>query len=274
MIFLHAETAKELIQGIENGFKHLELSMDLGRTITRVDLSEPYWNPEQLEKITEDPESIFFVRDGEFYKAAISVDHFYKLFPTGRKSAPALMIDGVLMHRVKDVDPIQDAEMKAELCARKGIDVLDICTGLGYSTIACLRRGVRSVITIEKDHHVLELSKLNPWSSELHSDERVSIIHGDAVERIEEFDAESFDSVLNDPPRFSMGSDLYGTEFYSQIFRVLKPRGILFHYVGSPGGRYRKRDLPKGVIQRLRHVGFEHVRRNNRTLGILAKRPG
>jgi len=272
MIFLHSVTAEEIIQAIGTGSEQLELSLDLGRTLIKIDLKDPLWNVEQLKKIVDDPESIYFVRDDQIFKAAISEDHFYKLFPTGHESAPALLIDGVLMHRVKDISPIQDAAMKAALCARKGIDMLEICTGLGYSTIACLKRGIRSIISIERNRHVIELSRLNPWSRELHSDKRVSMIHGDAVEKIREFDQKSFHSVLHDPPRFSMGSELYTTEFYSQIYRVLKPRGVLYHYVGSPGGKHRKRDLPKGVIKRLRGVGFEHVTRNEHSLGVVAKK--
>jgi predicted methyltransferase len=271
MIFLHSVTAEKIIQAIESRRDHLRVSLDLGRTSTEIDLKDSIWDVEQLGKIVEDPESIYFVQDNQFYKAAISVDHFYKLFPTGPETAPALLIDGVLMHRVKDINPIQDAAMKAALCARKGIDMLEICTGLGYSTIACLERGVRSIISIEKDQHVIELSRLNPWSKELHSDKRVSLVQGDAVEEIEEFDSKSFHGVLHDPPRFSMGSELYTTEFYSRIYRVLKPKGVLYHYVGSPGGKHRKRDLPKGVIKRLRDAGFEHVSRNESTLGVVAR---
>ena len=272
MIFLHSVTAEKIVQAISTGSDQLELSLDLGRTSTKIDLKDPIWDVEQLGKIIEDPDSIYFVKDRQIFKAAISEDHFYKLFPTGHDSAPALLIDGVLMHRVKDINPIQDASMKAALCARKGIDMLDICTGLGYSTIACLNRGIRSIISIERNHHVIELSRLNPWSRELHSDKRVSIIHGDATEKIEDFNPKSFHSILHDPPRFSMASELYTTEFYSQIYRVLKPKGVLYHYVGSPGGKHRKRDLPKGVIKRLREVGFENVARNERTLGVVAKK--
>ncbi|MFW9767350.1 MAG: MnmC family methyltransferase [Candidatus Thorarchaeota archaeon] len=272
MIFLHSVTAEKIIEAIRSETEHLKLSLDLGRTFTTINLKDPFWNLEQLSKIVEDPETIYFVRDNQIFKAAISGDHFYKLFPTGHESAPALLIDGILMHRVKDINPIQDARMKAALCTRQGIDVLDICTGLGYSTIACLQRGVRSIVSIEKDHHVIELSKLNPWSRELHSDKRVSIVFGDAALKIKEFEPESFHAVLHDPPRFSLGPDLYTAEFYSEIHRVLKPRGVLHHYVGSPGGRHRKRDLPKGVIKRLREVGFQRVSRNDDTLGVVARK--
>jgi hypothetical protein len=225
-----------------------------------------------LEKIVKDPDSIYFIRGGETYKAALSRDHFYKLYPTGPITAPALLIDGVLMHRVKDIDPIEDATMKAELCARKGIDMLEICTGLGYSTIACLKKDVRSIVTIEKDSSVIELAKLNPWSRNLFSDNRVSALHGDASKVIEDLDDASFHAVMHDPPRFSMGSELYTSEFYSQLHRVLKPKGVLYHYVGSPGSKHRKRDLQKGIITRLRDVGFKQVQRNKRTLGVVARK--
>jgi predicted methyltransferase len=272
MKFLHSMTARKIIQAIKSGRNRLRVSLDLGRTSMQIDLKDTEWDEGQLLKIAKDPESIYFIRNDRFYKAAISDDHFYKLFPTGHESAPALLIDGVLMHRVKDINPIKDAEMKAALCAWKGIDMLEICTGLGYSTIACLKRGIRSIISIEKDHHVVELSRLNPWSRELHNDERVTMVHGDAAVKITEFDTESFHSIMSDPPRFSMGSELYTREFYSEIYRVLKPKGVLYHYVGSPGRKHRKRDIPKGVMKRLRDVGFNHVARSEETLGVVARK--
>ena len=75
---------------------------------------------------------------------------------------------------------------------------------------------------------------------------------------------------MHDPPRFSMGSELYTSEFYSQLHRVLKPKGVLYHYVGSPGSKHRKRDLQKGILTRLREAGFKQVKRNESTLGVVA----
>lgn len=272
MIFLHSITAQKILNAIQEGMEHFSLSLNLGISQTRIDVRDPIWETDKLEKIVKDPDSIYFIRDGETYKAALSTDHFYKLHPTGPTTAPALLIDGVLMHRVKDIDPIKDAEMKAALCARKGIDMLEICTGLGYSTIACLRRGVKNIVTIEKDPSVIELARLNPWSKDLFTDKRVSTIQGDASEKIEEFDDNTFHSIMHDPPRFSMGSELYTSDFYSQLYRVLKPKGVLYHYVGSPGSKHRKRDLQKGILTRLRDVGFKQVKRNERTLGVIARK--
>jgi predicted methyltransferase len=272
MIFLHSITAKEILHAIHKGLDKIVVSLDLGVSQTQIDVNEPIWDVEKLEKITKDSDSIYFIREGETYKAALSADHFYKLHPTGPSTAPALLIDGVLMHRVKDIDPIQDATMKAALCARKGVDMLEICTGLGYSTIACLKRDVRSIVTIEKDPSVIELARLNPWSRELFTDDRVSTIQGDASEKITEFDDRIFHAVLHDPPRFSMGSELYTLEFYTQLYRVLKPKGVLYHYVGSPGSKHRKRDLQKGILKRLRDAGFKQVKRNEATLGVVARK--
>ena len=272
MIFLHSETAAKILNAIHERIENLDLSLDLGVSQTRIDVSDPIWEVDKLEKILKDPDSIYFIRDGDTYKAALSTDHFYKLHPTGPTTAPALLIDGVLMHRVKDINPIEDAAMKAELCARKGIDMLEICTGLGYSTIACLRRGVKSIVTVEKDPSVIELARLNPWSKDLFTDKRVSTIQGDASEKIEEFDDNTFHAIMHDPPRFSMGSELYTSDFYSQLYRVLKPKGVLYHYVGSPGSKHRKRDLQKGILTRLREVGFKQVKRNESTLGVVARK--
>lgn len=272
MMFLHSTTATSILNGIRDGVKSLDISVDLGISQTTIDLTDPIWNVEKLRKITNDSDSIYFIKEGEIYKAALSTDHFYKLHPTGPDTAPALLIDGMLMHRVKDIDPITDASMKANLCARPGTDILEICTGLGYSTIACLKRGVKSITTIEIDASVVELAKLNPWSRQLFIDERVTTIFGDAARKIQEFDSEAFHGVLHDPPRFSMGPELYTSEFYSQIHRVLKPKGVLYHYVGSPGAKYRKMDLQKGIITRLRDAGFKQVRRDSQSLGIVAKK--
>ncbi len=272
MMFLHSTTATSILSGIRDGVRSLDISVDLGISKTTIDLTDPIWNAEKLQKIANDPDSIYFIREGEIYKAALGMEHFYKLHPTGPDRAPALLIDGVLMHRVKDIDPIIDASMKANLCARPGTDILEICTGLGYSTIACLKRGVRSITTIEIDSSVVELAKLNPWSKQLFTDERVTSVFGDAARKIQEFNSEAFHGVLHDPPRFSMGSELYTSEFYSQIHRVLKPKGVLYHYVGSPGSKYRKMDLQKGIITRLRDVGFQQVRRDNQSLGIVARK--
>jgi len=270
--FLDAFIAKELLNAIEQGKEDITISLDLGRTEAKVNLTDSSWDTTQLQKIAKDLSTVYFIEEGKAFKAAIDSTQFYKLMPSGIGTAPALVISGVVMHRVKDVDPMRDAAVKARLCARLEDTMLEICTGLGYSTIECLKRGVQSITTIERDPEVIQLAGINPWSQEIFSDSRVTLIQGDAVEKIREFNANTFHSVLHDPPTFSMGSNLYTREFYSEIYRVMKRKGILFHYVGSPGSKYRKRDVQKGVIQRLRDVGFQMVERKKDALGVVAKK--
>lgn len=270
--FLDSFVAKELLNAIEQGREEIIISLDLGRTESTVSLTDTTWDTTHLQKITKDPSTVYFIEDGEAFKAAIDGTQFYKLMPSGKGTAPALVISGVVMHRVKDMNPMNDAAMKANLCAKPRNEMLEICTGLGYSTIECLKLGIQRIVTIEQDQYVIQLASINPWSQELFSDPRVSLVHGDAVEKIHEFDASSFHSVLHDPPTFTMGSSLYTRDFYSEIYRVMKPRGVLFHYVGAPGSKYRNRDVQKGVIQRLREVGFKQVERKRDALGVVAKK--
>ncbi|MHA2210414.1 MAG: spermine/spermidine synthase domain-containing protein, partial [Candidatus Thorarchaeota archaeon] len=259
VLFLDSYAADHILTAYDMGATEVEVSLDLGVTTQQIKLANQPWNIEQLQKIARDENSIYFINDEGIFKAALSGRHFYKLMPVVENQAPALLIDGILMHRVKEVTPMEDAALKAKICARKGIDMLEVCTGLGYASIACLGMGIRSIVTIEKDKNVLELARLNPWSRSLFSDDRVTIINADATEEIENLDEKSFHSVMHDPPRFSLAPELYTTDFYSQLHRVLRQKGVLLHYVGSPGSKHRKRDLQKGIMKRLRDAGFSNV---------------
>ncbi|ASJ05412.1 class I SAM-dependent methyltransferase [Thermococcus barossii] len=222
-----------------------------------------------LERIARDEGSVYFVKNG-VYKAAIAGEHFYKLVPT---IPPTIEINGIRMHRTKEVNPLQDTRSKVNAVKPKeGETVLDTCMGLGYTAIEASKRGAY-VITIEKDPNVIELARINPWSRELFTGGRVQVIQGDAFEVVKKFNDESFDAIIHDPPRFSLAGKLYSEEFYSELFRVLKPGGRLFHYVGNPGKKYRRKDLQRGVMERLRRAGFVGVRRVEEALGVVARKP-
>ena len=182
---------------------------------------------------------------------------------------PTLEISGIHMHRVV-VDPLfEDSFTKVRVLNPKPRKkVLEICTGLGYSTYWLLKRKCY-VVSIEKNETVLKLAEYNPWSSHL---ENVDIILGDATQAIYDFDADSFDYIFHDPPRFSLAPELYSQDFYEQLFRVLKPRGKIFHYTGTPGEK-RGKYLAKGVAERLRQCGFWRVKYAESAKGILAEKP-
>jgi len=223
-----------------------------------------------LKKIAKDNSTVYFLRGGHLYKAAIATDGFYKLVPT---IPPTIEINGIRMHRTKEVNPLKDTRNKIETVnPKEGEFVLDTCMGLGYTAIESAKRGAY-VITIEKDPNVIELARLNPWSREVFTSQNIQLIQGDAFEVVKKFNDESFDVVIHDPPRFSLAGQLYSEEFYAELFRILKPKGRLFHYVGNPGKKYRRKDLQRGVMERLRNVGFKNIKRVDEALGIVALKP-
>jgi predicted methyltransferase len=196
---------------------------------------------------------------------------YVKLKALGPGRGTTLEINGVHMHRVEGVDPITDAELKVSTArVRRGHLVLDVCTGLGYTAIASLRRGAR-VVTIELSEHVLWAAERNPFSWNLASRDAV-IILGDAVDVVTKLRDNMFDRIVHDPPRYSLAGELYSQDFYAELYRVLKPGGILYHYTGEPG-RHTNVRIVKGVLNRLRNVGFVGVRFVEEVQGVIALKP-
>lgn len=195
---------------------------------------------------------------------------FYRLVETS--TWPYLEISGIRMHRADDVDPKTDAMLKIKALGRIYGTVLDCCTGLGYTAIlAAKARGVREVITIEKDENVIFIARQNPYSRPLFEDKKIRLIMGDAVEVIRDFEDEYFNFIIHDPPRISIAPELYSTDFYRQLFRVLKRGGRMLHYVGRPGEKQGKNYL-KGIIERLRQAGFEKIRKVDYALSLLIEK--
>ncbi len=192
-------------------------------------------------------------KDGELYKLALFDRHFYKLKLYNR--VPVLEIDGLRMQLVKDFKTPLDysKEVASRLKITKNDTVLDICTGLGYTAIAASKFG-NKVITCELSESVLQLAKWNPFSSELFSS-NIEIKTGDAFSTVKGFKDKTFDVIIHDPPRFSHAPDLYASQFYSELYRVVKTKGRLFHYVGTLG-KEKGRKIEDEVKRRLELAGF------------------
>ncbi|RLG61132.1 SAM-dependent methyltransferase [Candidatus Geothermarchaeota archaeon] len=269
--------AKRIIAAQKAGFKKIKVTLDLGLTSSLIKITQgrALLNNESvdvnlLEKVVGD--NIYLVLKGKLMKVSMfSNGKFYKLKAVGEKTAPTVEISGIHMHRVRGVTPWMDSQMKV-LAVRisRGNKVLDVCTGLGYTAIISLKRGASEVITIEKDENVLKIAELNPWSRLL-ANERIKIIHGDANEVVREFEEGSFDRIIHDPPRFSLAGELYSLDFYKELYRILKPNGLLFHYTGTPGEKFRRRDIFKEVSSRLTKAGFIVIKKR-KLRGLLAKK--
>lgn len=79
--------------------------------------------------------------------------------------------------------------------------------------------------------------------------------------------ATSFDAVVHDPPRFSLAGELY-----SEIYRVLRHGGRLFHYTGNPHVIKTGSSFVDGVIRRLKAAGFKNVKKVEHLMGVSAQK--
>ena len=72
------------------------------------------------------------------------------------------------------------------------------------------------------------------------------------------------------PPLFSLAGELYGHSFYGELKRVLKKRGVLFHYTGNPSLIKYGNSFVSGVKKRLYEVGFRKILQKRELMGLKA----
>jgi uncharacterized protein len=250
----------------------VECSLDLDRSRTSVEVSEHLWRWQGASypflPACKD-RTIYYWAGQEFAPVARYTNSLIKLVPT-QWGAPTFEIDGIKMLPTARVSPYEDARRKVELIRPRGKAILDTCGGLGYFAAWCLQGQAGHVLSFEKNADVVWLRGLNPWSPvatavELESSSSgatsllaggLTLVRGDVAVAISSLPDRSFDAVLHDPPRFGIAGELYSQAFYDHLARVLRPRGLLFHYTGTPNKLTTGRNVPKEVASRLRQAGF------------------
>jgi predicted methyltransferase len=275
--YLHTENAQQALEAIAKGLSSVRLSTDLNLTehdyvINDKDLvldEENRFTVAELKKIVKKKQRIYLCSDGYMDPLEDRSSGYYKLVPTN--GAPLLEISGVKMHISKGTDPFTSASEMSLQAVREGDKVLDCCSGLGYAAIAAHRLGASSVLTIELSPEVMGLRAQNPWSQDL-GKEGIEQRQGSSYELIQTMEASSFDSVVHDPPRFSLAGELYSEEFYREIYRVLRKGGRLFHYTGNPHVVKKGSSFVDGVIRRLKAAGFKNVEKVEHLMGVSAQK--
>lgn len=246
-----------LCAGRDAGLTSLDCSLDLGCSTQHVDLHADAWmfagQRYPYPEVCKD-RTIYHWTGDAFAPVARFGGSLIKLVPTDW-GPPTFEIDGIKMLPTAQVSPFADAERKVALIQPRGKTVLDTCGGLGYFAEWCLRGGAQSVVTHEKNPDVIWLRTLNPWSPDP-ADARLSLSVADIAEQITQLPDASMDAALHDPPRFGIAGELYSQRFYDQLARVLRPRGLLFHYTGMPNRLTSGRDVPREVATRLKRAGF------------------
>jgi len=232
-------------------------SLDLGRSTATVEAGPDAWTWQgrrypYLETCRE--RTIYHWDGAGFQPASRFSGSLIKLVPT-EWGAPTFEIDGIKMLPTAQVSPFEDAGRKVALVEPRGKVVLDTCGGLGYFAAWCLEGQAARVLSFEKNPDVMWLRGLNPWSPAPQAG--VELIEGDVALEIARLPAGSFDAVLHDPPRFGIAGELYSQAFYDELARVLRRRGRMFHYTGTPNALTSGRDVPREVAGRLRRAGFD-----------------
>lgn len=253
---LTLEVHERLRQAAQAGECRVECSLDLGRSITLVEVDREgwRWGAQRYPFLSNCRErTVYFWVNGVFQPVARFTTGLIKLIPTAW-GPPTFEIDGIKMLPTAQVSPYADAERKVALIEPLGKLILDTCAGLGYFAAWCLQGGARQVHSYEKNPDVLWLRSLNPWSPP--QDDRLILTLGDIAQQIALIPSASMDAVLHDPPRFGIAGELYSQAFYNELARVLRAKGRLFHYTGAPNKLTSGRDVPNEVAKRLRHAGF------------------
>ena len=261
-----------LLAGRAAGCGSVACTLDLGRSTSSVSLEPDGWSWQEgrfpyLEECRE--RTVYHWTGREFSPVARYTGALIKLVPT-EWGAPTFEIDGIKMLPSAQVSPYEDAAAKVAMIEPRGKVILDTCGGLGYFAAWCLAGGAARVLSYEKNPDVLWLRSLNPWSPA--EDPALELKIGDVAAEIGTLPDASVDAILHDPPRFGIAGELYAQAFYDQLARVLRPRGRLFHYTGTPNRLSRGRDLPGEVARRLQRSGFRTELRGDGVLAFRAPR--
>jgi len=238
------------------GSPSVECSLDLERSRATVEVgaADWAWQGRRYPYAHACKDRTIYYWTGEaFEPAARFSTSLIKLVPT-EWGPPTFEIDGIKMLPTAQGSPYADAERKVGLIEPRGKVILDTCGGLGYFAAWCQRGGARLVQSYEKNPDVLWLRSLNPWSPP--AGPGLELTQADIATQIDALADASFDAILHDPPRFGIAGELYSQAFYNQLARVLRRKGRLFHYTGTPNKLTSGRDVPNEVAKRLRRAGF------------------
>lgn len=262
----------------QRGMERAVTSLDLGLTSVEVEIKPEGVNLAegvvlswlQLDEIADAEVSCFQVIGRAIKKVhgySEALRRHYSLMPT--EAAPTMLVSGLPMHRIKDTNPVKDTLAKIKAAEPHG-RVLDTATGLGYTAIEAAKTAER-VVTVEIDPVAQEMCRANPWSQGLFENPKIQQVIGDSFDVIQDFEDASFTRVIHDPPMFSLAGDLYSSDFYEELYRILTPNGRVFHYIGDPNSKSGSR-VTRGVAERLRAAGFQRVWNAREAFGLVAQK--
>lgn len=257
--------ANRVLAAMASGAASVSITLDLGKSEQECEIVNSSLRVEGIEtsakalrKIVKRGNVVFAIDAEGPYPIEIRDSGYVKLVPaeTGF-GPPTFEISGIKMHRTKGIDPYEDAHTKAGAAVRRNDTVLDTCGGFGYTAIWARRLGAEEVISVEVNPDIVALRRYNPWSKEYLEDAAIEKIEGDAADVVHDFDPGYFDSILHDPPRFTLAENLYSSEFLESLISILRPGGTLAFYTGEPYRAARGQSFVDNLLKRMRKLGVK-----------------
>lgn len=249
---------------IKKGKSEIEISLDLGKTLSKVQISaDEITLPNNTKikpiKVKDKDKTCYIIEKNKFVKLQFfsnETNKLYKLIPTSFR--PILKISATSMHKMPFVEKIKKLKLKGK--------ILDSGTGLGYTAIAASQHS-KQVITIEWDPNVIEISKLNPYSEELFTKNNIKQINADFTKEVKKFKNNEFDNIILDAGTIHQSGNFFSTNNYKEVYRVLMLGGKLYHYLPQSGIK-RGRDYIGEIIKRLKTLGFKNIQRDEESSSI------
>jgi predicted methyltransferase len=255
---LSSKTIRTISEHIQAKKKVTTVSLDLGLTTTTIPLTDDGIiiddRTYRLPKIKKKDRSCYLLKDSGFEKMQYiseETGQLYKLVPTTGR--PILKISATPMHKKPFVDRIAHDKLKGT--------VLDSGTGLGYTAVE-IERTADHVTTVEHDKTVIDIARHNPYSQKLFTSEKITLIHADITETIKTMNQNSFNNIVLDGGTPAHSNDFFSNENYRNAYRILRPKGRLYHYLPQPQSS-KGRDFISEILLRLKRIGFSVLERND-----------
>ncbi|WP_181881762.1 tRNA (5-methylaminomethyl-2-thiouridine)(34)-methyltransferase MnmD [Helicobacter sp. MIT 14-3879] len=137
---------------------------------------------------------------------------------------------------------------------KEGLNILDICFGLGYNSFFSLLYAKRynfsiNIYSVEKDIALLQKLKYFKYPKILQnnfslpllleskifyfSDSTLRIFIGDALSYIKKLKLDSFDIIYQDAFSPSKNDELWSNDYFKTLFLLLKDNGVISTYTSS-----------------------------------------
>lgn len=273
MIILTKKESEKILSSKESLVK---ISLDLGVSQEEVTKDDKIVNIRnnkiQLDSLLKlEDDSCYSVENNKLKKIGFFSEEtnlYYKLVPS--IDFPTFTISSTPMHRHTNISPKKDTLLKIKEVSPIRGRVLDTCLGLGYTAIFSSKKAYE-VHTFERDNAVIELTKVNPYSMGLYENKNIILHNEDVCFGIKNFKNEYFDEIIHDPPTFKLNPALYHPDFYKELYRVLKHRGVLYHYAPNPD-KMKGRQFYNLIIKGLRNAGFCNIKYKETSSGVRAEK--